>query len=417
MTPALPPQTTMLITLSGLDRPGVTRSLFSTLAEHPVTVLDVEQLVVRGSLVLAVLVGVEEGAGVDGAGVDGGETAITATRKAVRQVAADLDMDVQTVVGAAEDDDRRRNRIHITVMGSPLRPDALSALAAEIAERGGNIDRIRRVASYPVTAIILEGSGVEAEDLRRPLAEIATRHGADVSVQQAGLDRRGQYLVVMDVDSTFIQDEVIDLLADEAGVMDKVAAITEEAMAGRLDFEQSLRARVALLEGLPVAAIDAVRERISLTPGARTLCRTLQRLGYRIALVSGGFHEVIDPVAAELGVDEVRANRLEVVDGVLTGAVVGPIIDRMGKRRSLEAIAEQYEIPRRRTIAIGDGANDIDMLEAAGLGVAFNAKAAARAAADTSVNVPYLDSVLFLLGVTREEIESADEADAADTAD
>lgn len=417
MTPALPPQTTMLITLSGLDRPGVTRSLFSTLAKHPVTVLDVEQLVVRGSLVLAVLVGVEEGAGVDGAGVDGGETAITATRKAVRQVAADLDMDVQTVVGAAEDDDRRRNRIHITVMGSPLRPDALSALAAEIAERGGNIDRIRRVASYPVTAIILEGSGVEAEDLRRPLAEIATRHGADVSVQQAGLDRRGQYLVVMDVDSTFIQDEVIDLLADEAGVMDKVAAITEEAMAGRLDFEQSLRARVALLEGLPVAAIDAVRERISLTPGARTLCRTLQRLGYRIALVSGGFHEVIDPVAAELGVDEVRANRLEVVDGVLTGAVVGPIIDRMGKRRSLEAIAEQYEIPRRRTIAIGDGANDIDMLEAAGLGVAFNAKAAARAAADTSVNVPYLDSVLFLLGVTREEIESADEADAADTAD
>lgn len=417
MTPALPPQTTMLITLSGLDRPGVTRSLFSTLAKHPVTVLDVEQLVVRGSLVLAVLVGVEEGAGVDGAGVDGGETAITATRKAVRQVAADLDMDVQTVVGAAEDDDRRRNRIHITVMGSPLRPDALSALAAEIAERGGNIDRIRRVASYPVTAIILEGSGVEAEDLRRPLAEIATRHGADVSVQQAGLDRRGQYLVVMDVDSTFIQDEVIDLLADEAGVMDKVAAITEEAMAGRLDFEQSLRARVALLEGLPVAAIDAVRERISLTPGARTLCRTLQRLGYRIALVSGGFHEVIDPVAAELGVDEVRANRLEVVDGVLTGALVGPIIDRMGKRRSLEAIAEQYEIPRRRTIAIGDGANDIDMLEAAGLGVAFNAKAAARAAADTSVNVPYLDSVLFLLGVTREEIESADEADAADTAD
>ncbi len=417
MTPALPPQTTMLITLSGLDRPGVTRSLFTTLAKHPVTVLDVEQLVVRGSLVLAVLVGVEEGAGVDGAGVDGGETAITATRKAVRQVAADLDMDVQTVVGAAEDDDRRRNRIHITVMGSPLRPDALSALAAEIAERGGNIDRIRRVASYPVTAIILEGSGVEAEDLRRPLAEIAARHGADVSVQQAGLDRRGQYLVVMDVDSTFIQDEVIDLLADEAGVMDKVAAITEEAMAGRLDFEQSLRARVALLEGLPVAAIDAVRERISLTPGARTLCRTLQRLGYRIALVSGGFHEVIDPVAAELGVDEVRANRLEVVDGVLTGAVVGPIIDRMGKRRSLEAIAEQYEIPRRRTIAIGDGANDIDMLEAAGLGVAFNAKAAARAAADTSVNVPYLDSVLFLLGVTREEIESADEADAADTAD
>ena len=388
---------TLLITLSGNDRPGVTRRLFATLAQHPVTVLDVEQLVVRSRLVLAVLVD-----------VSGGDEEMAATRTAVRLAAADLDMDVETVPGAAEDDERRRNRIHITVMGSPLTPQAVANVAAEIADRGGNIDRIRRIASYPVTAVVFEGSGVSVEELRRPLAAVAAEQSADIAVQEAGLDRRGQYLVVMDVDSTFIQNEVIDLLADEADVMPQVSAITERAMAGELDFEESLRARAALLEGLPVEALARVRERITLTPGARTLCRTLNRLGYRVALVSGGFTEVIAPLAAELGVSDIRANTLEVHDGRLTGRVVGPIVDRIGKRRALEELAREHGIPSRRTIAIGDGANDIDMLAAAGLGIAFNAKAAARAAADTSLNVPYLDSVLFLIGITREEIETAD---------
>jgi phosphoserine phosphatase len=216
----------------------------------------------------------------------------------------------------------------------------------------------------------------------------------------------------MDVDSTLIQDEVIDLLADEADALEAVAQITERAMAGELDFEESLRARVALLAGLDVDALERVRSRITLTPGARTLCRTLHRLGYRIALVSGGFTEVIAPLAAELGVTDIRANRLGVSDGRLTGTVEGPVIDRLGKRAALDEFAAQYGIPERRTIAIGDGANDVDMLAAAGLGIAFNAKAAARAAADTQVNVPYLDSILFLIGITREEIESADARDA-----
>jgi phosphoserine phosphatase len=395
---------TLLITLSGNDRPGVTRTLFATLAEYPVRVLDVEQLVVRGRLVLAVLVGI------DG---DGGDVA--ATRQAVRRVAAELDMDVETVSDAGEDDHRRRNRVQVMLMGAPLTAAAVAAATSQIADRGGNIDRIRRIASYPVTALAFEGSGVSVDALRRPLGAIAAEYGADIAVQEADLDRRGVHLVVMDVDSTFIQDEVIDLLADEAGVLPQVAEITERAMAGELDFEQSLRARVALLAGLPAHTLDRVRERVTLTPGARTLCRTLLRLGYRVALVSGGFVEVIAPIAAELGVTDVRANTLEVVDGVLTGRVVGEVVDRMGKRTALEAFARQYGIPQKRTIAIGDGANDIDMLEAAGLGVAFNAKAAARAAADTSVNVPFLDSVLFLLGITREEIESADEREGLPT--
>lgn len=397
---------TLLITLSGNDRPGVTQHLFETLSAHEAQVLDVEQLVVRGRLVLAVLVAIE-----------GDDERLAQARHAVRQTAAELDMDVETVIGAAEDDERRRNRIHITMLGAPLSSAAVGAAAAEIAQRGGNIDRIRRIASYPVTAIEFQGSGVAVEDLRRPLAAVAAEYGADIAVQAAVLDRRGQHLVVMDVDSTFIQDEVIDLLADEAGVMPAVADITERAMAGELDFEQSLRARVALLEGLPADALDRVRARITLTPGARTLCRTLTRLGYRIALVSGGFTDIIRPLAADLGVTDVKANTLEIVDGHLTGRVVGEVVDRLGKRTALESFAAQYGIPVRRTVAIGDGANDIDMLEAAGLGIAFNAKAAARDAADTAVNVPYLDSVLYLMGITREEIEGADARDGLPPAD
>lgn len=394
------PGTTLLITLSGHDRPGVTSSLFDAIASvhGDVSVLDVEQIVVRGRLVLAVLVGAQP-------------PTLARAAAAAEDVAASLGMDIRTQLGADEDSDRRRNRVHVTLLGAPLTPGAVASAAMLIADRGGNIDRIRRIASYPVTAVEFQGSGVSAEDVRRPLMAVASAHDADVAVQEAGLDRHGQHLVVMDVDSTFIQDEVIDLLAEEAGVADQVAAITERAMAGELDFEASLRERVALLAGLPVDVLDRVRDRITLTPGARTLCRTLHRLGYRIALVSGGFTDIIAPLAAELGVTDVRANTLEIHDGRLTGSVTGPVVDRLGKRTALEAFARTYGIPHRRTIAIGDGANDIDMLEAAGLGIAFNAKAAAREVADTSVNVPYLDSVLFLMGITREEIESADARD------
>ncbi len=392
---------TLLITLSGQDRPGVTRALFRALDPHLVHVLDVEQIVVRGRLVLAVLVGAS----------DLNSSGLQAAAASAVQVGSELGMDVQTQFGADEDSERRRNRVHVTILGAPLMPGAIAAAAALIADRGGNIDRIRRIASYPVTALEFQGSGVSVDEIRRPLVEIASTHGADIAVQEAGLDRRGQYLVVMDVDSTFIQDEVIDLLAEQAGVVGQVAAITERAMAGELDFEHSLRERVALLAGLHATVLDTVRERITLTPGARTLCRTLNRLGYRIALVSGGFTDIIAPIAADLGVTDVRANTLEIADGRLTGQVIGPVIDRLGKRTALESFAIDYGIPIRRTIAIGDGANDIDMLEAAGLGIAFNAKPAARAAADTSVNVPYLDSVLFLMGITREEVESADARD------
>ena len=377
----------------------MTRQLFTALDDYPVTVDDIEQLVVRGRLVLSVLLSID-------AAED--DQLLADLRRAARLVAAELDMEVATVTGAREDSAHRRDRITVTVLGSPLRPSAIAQVARVIADRGGNIDRIRRIASYPVTAVVFESSGAEVDELRHALTSGVGRIGADIAVQADGLDRRGQHLVVMDVDSTVIQEEVIDLLAEEAGVVEQVSAITERAMAGEMDFKESLRARVALLEGLPESALDTVRSRITLTPGARTLCRTLSNLGYRVCLVSGGFIEVVGHLASDLGVDKVRANTLEVKDGLLTGRVVGEIIDRAGKRRALESFAAEYGIPMRRTIAIGDGANDVDMLKAAGLGVAFNGKAAARAAADTSVSVPYLDSVLYVLGITREEIEEAD---------
>ena len=392
---------TLLLTLSGTDRPGVTKTLFAALAAHPITVLDVEQLVVRGRLVLSALVNVETSG-------TGNDEIMSRIRQDIRSTAAALEMDVTTVPGALEDTVSRRDRVHVTILGAPLRPDAVSRIAEEIANRGGNIDRIRRIASYPVTAVVFEGSGAELQDLRRALVAAAAEVGVDIAVQESGLDRRGQHLVVIDVDSTLIQNEVIDLIAEHTGVGEQVAQITAQAMAGDLDFVAALRARVALLKGLPVSVLDEVRTRLKLTPGARTLCRTLNTLGYRVCLVSGGFAEVIIPLADELGIDDVRANHLGVRDGYLTGEVVGVIVDRQGKKAALEEFAAKYEIPMRRTIAIGDGANDVSMLEAAGLGVSFNGKAAAREAADAALSVPYLDSVLYLLGITREDIEGAD---------
>jgi len=229
-----------------------------------------------------------------------------------------------------------------------------------------------------------------------------------VAVERASIFRRATRLVVLDVDSTLVQGEVIELLAAEAGCLQEVARVTEAAMSGELDFEASLRARVALLAGLPVEAVDRVRAAVRLTPGARTLVRTLKRLGWTVGIVSGGFTVVTDDLVAELGLDHALANELEIVDGRLTGRVLGEVVDRAAKAAALRRFAAEAGLRQEQTVAIGDGANDLDMLAAAGLGIAFNAKPVVRDAADAALSVPFLDAVLFLLGIPRHEIEQAD---------
>jgi phosphoserine phosphatase len=278
---------------------------------------------------------------------------------------------------------------------------------------GVNIDVIRGVSDYPVTGLELRVTTPDgmAKELQAALALVGAEQGIDIAVEDYTLERRNKRLIVFDVDSTLIQGEVIEMLAERAGAGEAVAAITDAAMRGEIDFAESLHQRVATLAGLSAEVIDEVADRVELTPGARTTIRTLRRLGFHCGVVSGGFRQVIDPLAHELMLDFVAANELEVIDGRLTGRVVGPIIDRAGKAKALRDFATQAGVPMEQTVAVGDGANDIDMLNAAGLGVAFNAKPALREVADASLSHPYLDTVLFILGVTRAEIEAADAVD------
>jgi phosphoserine phosphatase len=294
------------------------------------------------------------------------------------------------------------------VIGTPLKASAMAAVAGRIADSGANIDRIERMARYPVTAIDLHVSGTDPERLRALLASEAARQGIDVAVQPANLLRRGMRLIVMDVDSTLVQGEVIEMLAAQAGCEAEVARVTEAAMRGELDFEESLRSRVALLEGVDAQCLDAIYDALQLAPGARTLVRTLRRLGYRFAIVSGGFSQITDRLSEDLGIHFSRANELEIVDGKLTGQIVGDVVDRAGKAAALRRFAAEVGVPEASVIAIGDGANDLDMLNLAGLGIAYNAKPVVQQAADTAVNVPYLDAIMYLLGISREEIEAAD---------
>ncbi len=389
-----PPSRTLLITLTGKDRPGVTSLVFDTLAQFGVEVIDIEQIVLRRRLILGVLVSSPRD--------------WRTLRAAMRDVASNLDMTVEMDEGSGDNRPRSEGRSHVTVLGTPLKSPAVAAIAGRIADTGANIDRIERMARYPITAIDLHVSGVEPDKLRDILTREAAVQGVDIAVQAANLLRRGMRLIVMDVDSTLIQGEVIEMLAAHAGCEAEVARVTEAAMRGELDFAASLRHRVGLLEGLDASALDRVYDDLVLAPGARTTVRVLKRLGYRFAIVSGGFTQLTERLAEDLGIDFTVANELEIVDGRLTGRLVGEIVDRAAKAAALRRFAAAAGVPVSATIAIGDGANDLDMLNAAGLGIAFNAKPVVQEAAHTAVNVPYMDAVLYLLGISREEVVAAD---------
>ncbi len=397
-----PAKVSALITVTGVDQPGVTSALFEVLSKHGVELLNVEQVVIRGRLTLGVLVSCPPEV------ADG-----TALRGDVEAAISGLGLEVSIERSDDVPIIRDPSTHTIFVLGRPITAGAFSAVARELAALGVNIDLIRGVSDYPVTGLELRVSVPSGADvaLRAALNRVAAGECVDVAVEDYTLERRSKRLIVFDVDSTLVQGEVIEMLAARAGAEGTVAAITEAAMRGELDFAQSLQQRVATLAGLPASVIDEVADQLELMPGARTTLRTLRRLGYRCGVVSGGFRRIIDPLAHELMLDFVAANELEIVDGTLTGRVVGEIVDRPGKARALRDFAQQAGVPMAQTVAVGDGANDIDMLTAAGLGIAFNAKPALREVADASLSHPYLDTVLFLLGVTRGEIEAADAVD------
>jgi phosphoserine phosphatase len=377
-------------------------SIFVSLAEHDADVVDVEQVVVRERLILAVLIELR------------GDP--WALRRSVARTADALGMDCEVAIAGGDGPSPRRSRrgrSHVIVLGHPLRPGSIGDVAQRIADLGGSIESVTQLSRAPASSLELLVSSADPAMLRSELVQAAEETGLDIAVEPAGLRRRAKRLVVLDLDSTLIQDEGIDALAAAAGRGDEVEAITERAMNGELDYADSLRQRVALLAGLPYSRVEQVRDGLRLTPGADRSVRTLRRLGYHVGVVSGGFTVFTDRFVAELGLEFAAANELDVMDGRLTGQVVAPILDCAGKADALRRFAERCGVPLSQTVAVGDGANDIDMLELAGLGIAFNARTTLRAAADTSVTQPFLDTVLFILGISGEDIDEVEALDGA----
>jgi phosphoserine phosphatase len=386
-----------LILLSGLDTPGITERLFNTLAPFQIQVVDFEQVVIRDRLLLTVLISL------DPAHENAIEIDLVNTFN-------DSNLDIAIDFAAPSNTTPSDSNLHVVVLAKVLNPQAISQIAQTLGKFKGNIDRVRRTASYPITALEFDVTAnideSSLKQLQNELGKVSHETGVDIAVQRGGLTRRTKKIVLLDMDSTLIQEEVIDLLAAKVGVGNEVSKITESAMRGEIDFATSLIKRVSLLAGADEKIINEVAGEITLTPGAITLVRTLHKLGHKVGVVSGGFLNVIEPLLQELQIDFYKANVLEISSGKITGKLNGAIIDRDAKAAALREFSKNEGVELNQTIAIGDGANDLGMIEIAGLGIAFNAKPKVKAAAATSINTPYLDSVLYLMGITREEVEN-----------
>ena len=393
-----------VITVTGPDRPGVSAAFFRVLGSYDVQLLDIEQSIFRGHLSLAAYIGIKA-------------ESLSLLRQGLSQTLIAYGCTVEIDVNQAARGGSRPVSTHaVVVLGRPVTAEHISQIGQTLADFGANIDTYRGISDYPVTGVEIKVSVADPKPgggvpLRKALASLTNRIGVDIAIEREGLARRSKRLICFDCDSTLITGEVIEMLAAHAGREAEVAEVTARAMRGELDFEESLRERVKVLAGLDESVIKEVADAIELTPGARTTIRTLKRMGYKAAVVSGGFIQVIQSLADELDLDYARANTLEIEDGKLTGRVIGKIVDRKAKADYLAEFAAESGLSMHQTVAVGDGANDIDMLSAAGLGIAFNAKPALKEVADASVNYPFMDEVLAILGINRDQIDAADVED------
>lgn len=390
----------VLVTVVGPDTPGITSALAKVIAGANAHLRDIEQVVVQGRLSLCLLIDLSDE-----------ETDGTSLLKdllfAAKKKGLELHFEVMN-----PDADRRDESVHhysVTAVGDEMGARGVHLIADTLARNKANIEKIERLSTDTVSSIrmlvSMKGGEDQAQALRRDLLVVGRESRFDVAVQRESLAHRAKRLIVLDMDSTLIRIEVIDELARAYGVVDRVAAITEEAMSGNMDYEESLRRRVKLLEGMPVAKVRAVTDDLPLTEGAADTIRVLKTLGFKTAVISGGFDLAANVLKERLGLDYAYSNRLEVKDGLLTGNVHAPVVTPQRKADLLDAIAQQEGIRVDQTIAVGDGANDILMLNRAGLGIAFYAKPKLRDAADTSLNSGGLDRILHLLGFRASEVQ------------
>lgn len=403
-----PPTSTHLLRFTGEDRPGLTAELADALARRGATVLDLNQAVIHESLLLGIMVALPHGP-------KKSRKIIDAIRKAAER--NKLKLKAREIRDADYDHWVHRQgkpRYILTLLTRSLTAEQLAAVTRVIAGQGLNIDVIHRLSgrparpgsgsdqSQPRRACIefwLRGEPTDAEAMHAHFMQLGSDLALDLAWQKDDVYRRSRRMVVFDMDSTLIRAEVIDELAKEAGAGDKVAAITQAAMRGEIDFDESLRQRVASLAGLPESTLQKVAERLELTEGAEVLLANLRGFGYKTAVLSGGFTYFGNYLQTRLGLDHVHANELQIVGGKLTGRVVGEIINGPRKAELLKQIAAAEGIHPRQVVAIGDGANDLPMLNAAGLGIAFHAKPIVRQQAATAVSTLGLDALLYLLGV------------------
>lgn len=389
------PSTHVIVTVSGPDGPGITARLTGILGDGEAQLLDIEQVVVQGQLTLALLVAIPEE-----------KRVLEELLFAARELGVSLDF--KPVAAADARPGAPVEHWVVTAIGPCLGARELCAIATTLAEHGGNIERIARLsegdAMSSVEVQLGLPRGTDETALKHALLQLGTRGSFDVALQREGLFRRSKRLVVMDMDSTLIRIEVIDELARAHGVVGEVAAITERAMAGEMDYDESLRQRLALLRGLDVKVLERIAEELPLTDGAELLVRVLRRLGYKTAVISGGFSVAADALKHRLGIDYAYSNKLEVEAGKLTGRVLGSIVNARRKAELLELIAQAEGVSLDQVIAVGDGANDLLMLEKAGLGIAFRAKQKLREAADSSISTSGLGAILHLLGLRASEV-------------